>query len=241
MNTPFRACLDRRLVAADRQVLDCIAAFDRMSRERGGDGCYAGTARIALGCGLNPGTVSTSISRLKSFGYLVEEQHPRDGRMKTLRVVYSPVDGLAFDALQAADISSVGEISLESVSRTVSPAAETQTGNVSPAAGKVSRPRPAASLTNPPDMGDKRDSEERQKRDPAGAAPINIGGALARLERRMQGREHLLWSDDAIAELVKELTELGENEEHGSPYKGRADRLANDLAYELNSRSQTQG
>lgn len=87
---PFRALGDKRLSRADLAVLGVIAAHDRFRAN--GRGCDAGRLRIAHLANCDIATMSRSVTRLESLGYIASRADPRDGRRRICWVIYSDDD-----------------------------------------------------------------------------------------------------------------------------------------------------
>ena len=92
---PFRCLGDRRLTGLHFRVLGVIATHDRLSRVKGGQGCWAGQKRIAKAVGTGKSHVSEAISDLADWGYLTAEKGKGEIR-KVYRVVYSTGDWDSF-------------------------------------------------------------------------------------------------------------------------------------------------
>ena len=62
---------------------------DRMSTSRGtGQGCWASNATLATKCGINYTNLSTVVTDLARWGYLIRESHPLNKRLRIYRVIY---------------------------------------------------------------------------------------------------------------------------------------------------------
>ena len=92
---PFRCLGDRRLTALHFRVLGVIATHDRLSRVKGGQGCWAGQKRIAGAVGTGKSHVSEAIADLSDWGYLKVEKGKGETR-KVYRVVYTSGDWDSF-------------------------------------------------------------------------------------------------------------------------------------------------
>ncbi len=92
---PFRCLGDRRLAGLHLRVLGVIATHDRLSRVKGGQGCWAGQKRIAGAVGTGKSHVSEAISDLADWGYLTAEKGKGEAR-KVYRVVYTSGDRDSF-------------------------------------------------------------------------------------------------------------------------------------------------
>ena len=92
---PARAHLDARPTLLDLRVLLKVCAHDRMSITKGGQGCLIASKKIALALGVHHTSVSTSLSRLTEYGYIIQTKRSEDGRGRTYRVVYTEADDLA--------------------------------------------------------------------------------------------------------------------------------------------------
>lgn len=87
---PFRALGDGRLTRADLACLGVIAAHDRF--QANGRGCDAGRPRIAYLANVDIATMSHSVGRLESLGYIGSRAHPGDGRKRIYWVIYADDD-----------------------------------------------------------------------------------------------------------------------------------------------------
>lgn len=95
---PIRAMGDRRLSGLAFRVLCVIAAYDDASLLRGrGPGCVVGVRWIARFLQRNYNNVASAVATLVRLGYVQKSAHPSDGRMSTLRVVYTTLR-LVYDA-----------------------------------------------------------------------------------------------------------------------------------------------
>ena len=209
---PFRALADRGLSDLELRVLAIVSAHDNMSLLRGGQGCWAGTDRIAMLANANTTNVSTSISKLERLGYLRRGPHPIDKRRSTLRVVW---DAAADRAAFKGDTLPEGKI--DQMKRDA---------GILPARPKVSCPQTAAPVENTwervpniPKYTPNRPSGE--------PAPPASGVVLAKLERRMRGdripsHEVSIW--------IEYLEGVVDRTEFGSPDRGRAQRLLDELS-----------
>ena len=92
---PARAHLDTRPTLLDLRVLLKVCAHDRMSIAKGGQGCLIASKKIALALGVHHTSVSTSLSRLTEYGYIIQTKRSEDGRGRTYRVIYTEADDLA--------------------------------------------------------------------------------------------------------------------------------------------------
>lgn len=113
---PIRAIGDQRFAATHFRVLGVIAQHDRLSLVKGkGQGCWASHRTLAVKCGINYNNLSTAISELATWGYIVKASHPLNRRQHVYRVIYetSPVGELSVGSA-GADSSPTHEVSLAS-------------------------------------------------------------------------------------------------------------------------------
>src|SRR5262245_29254394 len=83
---PMRALRDNRLTARHFRVLGSVATYDRLGRN--GQGCWAGSKRLADDSGCREYHVSDALSDLRRFGYIASERHPMNRRTKVHRIIY---------------------------------------------------------------------------------------------------------------------------------------------------------
>lgn len=213
---PFRALADRGLTELEVRILGVVAAHDNMSLLRGGEGCWAGTDRLADLANANTNNVSSAITKLERLGYLRRGPHPSDRRRSTFRVIY---DAEADKAAFKGDVSPQGKII----------AMKRQAGRLpdtSPDRTKVSRPEISETRTEEGEL--QSNIPEYTLNRPSGeSAPPNVGALLARLERRFHAA--------GIAPHEREptlffLQQIIDSTEFTDPNNGRAQRLHDEIA-----------
>jgi hypothetical protein len=85
---------DQRPSALDLRVYACVSLHDGMSLVKGkGAGCYASNLKLAGMIGCDYTSLSKSLSRLVTWGYLLKERHAEDRRCTTYRCVFDFPDG----------------------------------------------------------------------------------------------------------------------------------------------------
>jgi DNA-binding MarR family transcriptional regulator len=90
---PPRAIGDQRLTCLHFRVLGAIALHDRMSSGRKyGQGCWAGNKTLAQECGCHYASLSTAITDLARWDYILRTHHPLNKRRKVYRVIYNEAD-----------------------------------------------------------------------------------------------------------------------------------------------------
>lgn len=231
---PFRALADRGLNDLDIRTLGVIAAHDNMSLVRQkGDGCWAGTDRIANLANANATNVSTCISKLERLGYLTRERHPNDGRRHTLRVVY---DQSADKAAFKGDVLPEGKIlalNRDLEKREASLPAEAKYLAQRP---KVACPRPSIDGRNQPKPTPNipedtlnRPSDETAPTGVGEGSPkrnsISDGALLAIFERLYRGGQLGQHELPAWREKLVAIADAHYDE----PNRGRAQRLLNEI------------
>jgi hypothetical protein len=208
---PFRALADRGLTELDVRILGVVAAHDNMSLLRGGDGCWAGTDRIAYLANANASNVSTAITKLDRLGYIRRDRHPKDGRRSTLRVIY---DALADKAAFKGDVSPEGKILAMKRQARLSP-------DTLPDPVKVSCPEISETRREQRDL--QSNIPEYTLNRPSGeSAPPNVGGWLARLERKLKGIGIAPHERQVYAGWLRDIVD---STELTDPNNGRAQRL----------------
>jgi hypothetical protein len=115
-----------RFTGSHFRVLGAIAMHDRMSTSRGtGQGCWASNATLATKCGINYTNLSTVVTDLARWGYLIRESHPLNKRLRIYRVIYDtlPADKPSSDDQDncAADTLPTGKVSADTSAQTVCP------------------------------------------------------------------------------------------------------------------------
>jgi hypothetical protein len=191
-------------------------AGGRRRLHNGGDGCWAGTDRMAYLANANPSNVSTCITKLEGLGYLRRGRHPRDGRRSTLRVVY---DAQADKAAFKGDVSPEGKILSMKRRAGLSPDTLPDRGKVSCPEIPETRREQGELQSNIPE-----DTLNRPSGEPA---PPNVGGWLARLERKLNGIGIAPHERQPLAHWLQEVIDTTDI---GDPNNGRAQRLLNEIA-----------
>lgn len=102
---PARAIGDTRLTGLHLRVLAAVALHDRLSGSRGkGQGCWAGNKKLATICACNYTNLSTALTDLGRYGYIVRELHPLNRRLRIFRVCYLDADTLVAKSTNDANV-----------------------------------------------------------------------------------------------------------------------------------------
>jgi hypothetical protein len=85
---------EEHLTALDLRVLLCIGWHDRLSKQKGSAGCFAGNARMAAEVGCTVTSLSRSINHLIAAGLVERDYQGVPGRqhMTVYRVIYDNAD-----------------------------------------------------------------------------------------------------------------------------------------------------
>jgi hypothetical protein len=83
---------DQRLTVTHYRVLTLISMHDRMSLEKGGNGCFLHRDKMSNQLNLGLTTISDTINDLIAWSYLVMERHPDYANLVTYKVRFSHED-----------------------------------------------------------------------------------------------------------------------------------------------------